>query len=345
MGKASRAKHTRRHQQKSEPPGLVDSLLDLMKPDKEYQSILGKTLRSGDVDSELRRALADLEAIRGRPCLCYFGNTTRSSKRGGIGQFDRLPFKEMVDCVEPGVDEVDLIVSTNGGLAEQVREFVDALRPRFDNVEFIIPDKAMSAGTLWALSGDRIWMDRRASIGPIDPQVMGRHGRMMPAQALKALVDKIEKEAQKAKEKRTGLPWTYVALMRAVDPNEYGMVQSASEYIENMATEFLERYKLKDWTRTETNGLDVNPVKRRQRAWEIAKDLSSHDRWKKHGHAINRTVVMDELRLKIDHPEDVEGFERALRRLWALVYYTFERTNTVKLFMSSKYFLVFNEQK
>jgi len=55
--------------------------------------------------------------------------------------------------------------------AEQVTLFVDAIRAKFQSVEFILPYKAMSAGTLWALSGERIWMDRRACIGPVDPQV------------------------------------------------------------------------------------------------------------------------------------------------------------------------------
>jgi len=59
-----------------------------------------------------------------------------------------------------------LICDRNGKFgaefAEQVTLFVDAIRAKFQSVEFILPYKAMSAGTLWALSGERIWMDRRA---------------------------------------------------------------------------------------------------------------------------------------------------------------------------------------
>ena len=36
---------------------------------------------------------------------------------------------------------------------------------------FIVPDRAMSAGTVFALSGDAIFMDYFSVLGPIDPQV------------------------------------------------------------------------------------------------------------------------------------------------------------------------------
>lgn len=39
-----------------------------------------------------------------------------------------------------------------------------------ESVNFVIPDYAMSAGTLFAFSGDKIYMDYSSSLGPIDPK-------------------------------------------------------------------------------------------------------------------------------------------------------------------------------
>ncbi len=169
---------------KSLPPGkrLVNSLLDAMKDGREYESLVdcvpSKPL---DLKSEFSRALADIEAIRGRPALLYAGNiiSTQGSPHIGISNFDELPFAEMVDQVPATARSVDVIVVTPGGSAQSVSYFVDKLRSRFDHVSFLIPYACMSAGTIWVLSGDEIWMDERAYLGPIDPQVVGREGRFV----------------------------------------------------------------------------------------------------------------------------------------------------------------------
>ena len=51
-----------------------------------------------------------------------------------------------------------------------VERTVGIIRQHYFQVDFIIPDKAMSAGTVCALSGDNIYMDYYSQLGPIDPQ-------------------------------------------------------------------------------------------------------------------------------------------------------------------------------
>jgi ClpP class serine protease len=46
----------------------------------------------------------------------------------------------------------------------------------YDAVEFIVPNYAMSAGTILVMSGDEIWMDYFSVLGPIDPQILGPKG-------------------------------------------------------------------------------------------------------------------------------------------------------------------------
>ena len=144
---------------------LVDSLLDVMRDGDEYLSIINTAPISGTLDQDLKRAIIEIEEIRKRSLLCYFSNVIKG-KEIDINSSDDLPFNEMVSKIDSSKKSVDIIVVTPGGSGQQISQFVNTLRPRFDSVEFILPYMCMSAGTLWILSGDKIWMDKRAYIGP-----------------------------------------------------------------------------------------------------------------------------------------------------------------------------------
>ena len=58
---------------------------------------------------------------------------------------------------------------------------VEITRYFYNEVYFVILDQAMSAGTIWAMSGDKIYMNYASSLGPIDPQVATPEGRWVPA--------------------------------------------------------------------------------------------------------------------------------------------------------------------
>lgn len=64
-----------------------------------------------------------------------------------------------------------VFVNTPGGSAEAVEKMVGIMRFHYSEVYFIVPDFAMSAGTILCMSGDKIFMDYSSSLGPIDPQV------------------------------------------------------------------------------------------------------------------------------------------------------------------------------
>jgi ClpP class serine protease len=68
---------------------------------------------------------------------------------------------------------IDLIVHTPGGLALAAEMIAMALRDHPAKVTAIIPFYAMSGGTLIALAADEILMERYATLGPVDPQIMG----------------------------------------------------------------------------------------------------------------------------------------------------------------------------
>jgi hypothetical protein len=70
--------------------------------------------------------------------------------------------------------------------------------------------------------------------------------------------------------------------------------------------------------------------------------LCDHSQWRVHSHGITRDVAQSVLKLRIDHPESIPQFERALRRLWALLHWLFEHTIAAKVVLSQHYALFRN---
>lgn len=316
---------------------IVSSLLNNMQDGNEYGSIVSLSIPPElELFDEVVKGIKEIEKIRERPCLVYVGNVIQSGRGDtGIDSTDDLPFIEMVQKVLPEDKKVDLFLATLGGSAHQVSRFVNRLRPRFDEVDFIIPSFCMSAGTLFALSGDNIWMTERACLGPVDPQVPTKDGRYVPAQALLLLIDRLQIQSEEALKKGGTVPWTAVRIIDSIDKKELGDAITASRYSTLMAANFLINYKFRHWRVREESGQEVTPEYREARANEIAGALASHDRWNNHGHAISREVLWSEIKLKIRHPD--KQLEREIIRLWALFNWIFDKTSILKMIVSKDY--------
>lgn len=75
---------------------------------------------------------------------------------------------------------LDLVLHTPGGDVAATESIIDYLHSLYDgNIRAIVPQLAMSGGTLMALSCKEIIMGRQSSLGPVDPQIGG-----MPAQGV-----------------------------------------------------------------------------------------------------------------------------------------------------------------
>lgn len=324
-------------------PQVVDSLLDIMRDDDEYASIVGAVPRTGDIMADLKKAITEIEVIRGRPCVCYVANVINTQvSKIAIDVSDDLPFNEMIRKIPAHHKKIDIVLVTPGGSGNQISQFVNALRPRFDEVSFLLPHMCMSAGTLWALSGDEILMDDRAFIGPIDPQVHVKNGGMAPAQSILVLMDTIRDEGQKALQNGGQPPWHYIRLIDTMDPKVIGDAINQSNYSIKLASSYLETYKFKHWV-VHSDNRPVTSEERAQRALEVAQQLCSNDFWKSHGHGITQGVANSELRIKIENTDSVNDLTRALRRLWCLFYYTFDRALITKFYLSLDYAIIRQE--
>ncbi|HPB32108.1 MAG TPA: hypothetical protein PLB62_11680, partial [Candidatus Sumerlaeota bacterium] len=165
---------------------VITSLLDHMIDGKEFESLVSHKAVNINLPVEIRKSLSEIKVIRQKPIICYLANVVNTGVKAStsIDNNDDLPFSEMIIGVPEEQKAVDIILVTPGGSAQQVAKFVDKLRPRFNNIGFILPYMAMSAGTIFAMSGNEIVMGRNSYIGPTDPQVPNREGFYVPAQAI-----------------------------------------------------------------------------------------------------------------------------------------------------------------
>lgn len=136
----------------------------------------------GPHDLVRHKYLKKLHAHTKRNVLVYYsGWLQKPSLRAefGINDADKTGF---MTCSH-GVDRskgLDLILHTPGGDVAATESIIDYLHSLYNgNIRAIIPQMAMSGGTLIALSCKEIVMGRQSSLGPVDPQIGG-----MPAQGI-----------------------------------------------------------------------------------------------------------------------------------------------------------------
>ena len=91
-------------------------------------------------------------------------------------------FREVVEKLAARPEKrnaIAIFLTTPGGQAEAVEKLVEVVRHHYQLVYFVVPVAAMSAGTIFCMSGDRIYMDYSSSLGPIDPQVPDRENKFL----------------------------------------------------------------------------------------------------------------------------------------------------------------------
>jgi len=125
--------------------------------------------------------LHQLHAKTGRNIIAYYSGFL--SKPGLIGieinDEDKNGFMMTVHKLDRSKGLV-LILHTPGGGITSTQSIVDYLHKMFRSAESpvpdiraIIPQMAMSAGTMIACSCKEIWMGKHSNLGPIDPQLHG----------------------------------------------------------------------------------------------------------------------------------------------------------------------------
>ena len=194
-------------------------------------------------------------------------------------------------------DRLAVVLETPGGYIEVTQRIADIFRYHYGHVAFVVPNYAMSAGTVLVMSGDEIHMDYYSMLGPIDPQVRRPGGQaMIPALGYLKQYERLIDSSRKGELTTAELAF----LVQNFDPAELYQFEQARELTISLLKEWLARFKFKDWVKTETRGKRVTKRMREDRASEIAAELNNTDRWHSHARGITIEVLRQDLGLRIN---------------------------------------------
>lgn len=226
--------------------------------------------------------------------------------------------RDAVEEMKDRANSIFVILETSGGSIETAERIADLLRHHYPTgeVNFIIPNAAMSAGTVLVMSGDRILMDYYSVLGPIDPQVQSATTHQwVPAlgylEKFQEFVDKSDRGELSAAE--------LAFMIEKFDPAELGQFEKARDLSIDLLKKWLVAYKFKNWKLTRTKMKMVTPKMRTDRAAEIARKLNETKRWKTHSRGISMDVLVKDLNLVIEDFGANPQINDALRSYYRLL--------------------------
>lgn len=229
-------------------------------------------------------------------------------------------------------DTLYIVLTTPGGSAETVERIVNIIRHHYNEINFIVPDYAFSAGTIFCMSGDNIYMDYFSVLGPIDPQVQNKDGKLVAALGY---LDKVNEMVEKAR--NNTLTNAEFLILKDFDLAELREYEQAKELTIDLLKKWLVKYKFKNWTSHKSNGNIVTEEDKISRAELIAGKLSNNGIWKSHGRSIN-IESLREIRLIIeDYGQDDEK-SNLIRNYYNLLN-DYLRKNDYKLFFHTRRFI------
>ena len=279
------------------------------------------------IKETLAERLAALEAHFDADVAFYYGE---------IHPFVAKPFRDFLEPlreVDTPNDRLVMFVNTPGGSAEAVEKIVEIIRFHYREVYFVVPDFAMSAGTILCMSGDRIFMDYPSSLGPIDPQVFNGK-EWVPALGY---LDKVEQLLDRARQNL--LSNAEFLLLQSIDLALLSRYEQARDLTVRLLKKWLVEYKFRDWvthgSTPELMGKPVTPGEKEARAEEIARQLGDNKLWHSHGRMIGPSTLAQILRLRIDDYSN-DGTLRKLIRAYNDLLVEYIARTELKYFMHNR---------
>lgn len=274
----------------------------------------------------LNSTLAELESKIDSDVLTYYGPIVDGNENA------LLDIVEDLAKDENKKEQLAIVLTTTGGSAMAVERYVNIIRKHYQKIIFIIPDYAYSAGTIFSMSGDEIWMDYFSVLGPIDPQVKNKEGKFVPALGY---LDKVNELIRKAQDNK--LTKAEFLILKDFDLAELRAYEQAKELTISLLKKWLVKYKFKNWSNHKSNGESVTSEEKEKRAEEIAAALGDNKRWKSHGRPIN-IEELERLKLKIEDFSDNDEIRPVIRNYYKLLQ-DYIKTYNFSLFIHTRKFV------
>lgn len=190
-------------------------------------------------DGLRRRHIKNLFDHTGRNVIAYYSGWLQKPEVGGVevNDEDKNGFMTVIHKLDRAKG-LDLLLHTPGGDTAATESLVDYLRAMFKtDIRAIIPQLAMSAGTMISCACKEIIMGKQSSLGPIDPQFGG-----LPAHGILEEFQQAFKEIQADNLKAA----VWQPILGKYSPALIGECQKVLKWSNTMVAEWLGTGMLKD---------------------------------------------------------------------------------------------------
>ena len=263
------------------------------------------------IDIVRQKYLKQLADFTGRNVICYYSGWLQKpgNAKANIDDDDRNGLMAAVH----GMDRtkgLDLILHTPGGSIAATESIVHYLRQMFgSNIRAIVPQIAMSAGTMIACSAKSIVMGKQSNLGPIDPQFGG-----IPAWGV---IKEFHRAIEEIKKDPASAPiWQQV--VNKYHPTFLGECENAMTLANDMVTNWL------------ISGMFSSQPKKEEKAEIVVEALNNHDDSLTHERHFH-LEQLQELGLEIETLESDDTFQDLTLTVHHAFMHTFPNTLAIKI--------------
>jgi membrane-bound ClpP family serine protease len=262
--------------------------------------------------------LSKLHAHTGRNVLIYYSGWLQKPhiRQGpgvelGITDADKTGFMTCSHQMDRAKG-LDLILHTPGGDVAATESVIDYLHSLYaGDIRAIVPQMAMSGGTLIALSCKEILMGRHSSLGPIDPQISG-----MPAQGI------LEEFALAAKEIKQDS--SRVGVWQPIIAKYWPTLITSSKHAIDWSDSLLRRYLTQCMFKGDAPKIRAKKIKK------IANLLGKQTTSKSHNRHINPDTARA-LGINVVNLESDQELQEHVLTLHHTLTHSFTHTNAIKI--------------
>lgn len=266
------------------------------------------------LDYVRRSYIKKLHEITGRNIIAYYSGWLQKPglNNTSINDDDKNAFMATVHGLDRSKG-IDLILHTPGGDIAATESLVYYLREMFGtDIRVIVPQLAMSAGTMIACASKEIIMGKESNLGPIDPQFRGL--------STYGVIEEFQRAIEEIKKDPASLP-IWQVIVGKYHPTFLGDCEKAIQW----STEIVG-----NWLRT---GMFLNDVDADKKAAKVLDEFNNHDKTKAH----TRHIHIDECRkaglkvIELENYMQEKEFQDCVLTVHHAFMHTFSNTAACKI--------------
>ncbi|MGZ3551995.1 MAG: SDH family Clp fold serine proteinase [Vulcanimicrobiaceae bacterium] len=283
-----------------------------------WKDVVKEIAAAGSANDVVRRKyVAALAEKTQRNVILYYSGWLQKSHLApfvGQGAFavsdaDKSAFMAVIHELDRAKG-LDLVLHTPGGDTAATESLVQYLHEMFGhNIRAIVPQLAMSAGTMIACACEEIVMGAHSSLGPIDPQFNG-----VPAHGV---VEEFERARREIAASPANIP-LWQPIIAKYSPTFVGECEKSLKWSQEIVAEWL------------ASGMFAKEDKPLERASAVVDALGDHEEQRSHARHISFAKAQD-IGLKIVELEKDKELQDLVLSVHHACIQTFLQTPAIKI--------------